>query len=203
MAYGTGQAFTVEWDTSYVIDALEQAKRDFRDLDYRLGVANARAASRELARATRVITQDIVIPALATYANASGVPIAPAMAETARAVNDRIPVVKVGKTQPKLSGFRRTKKAGRADLAKIRGALAWGSEGGNPTPKHWPGKAGRAVPGRPGWKVPGDVNHYKVPRNTGSGYWVQKAINSAQVRVPLMETYRQLVDQIFRKYGIY
>lgn len=84
-------------------------------------------ATGELRAGTKRIAADLVIPELHRAAAASGVPIAAAMAATARPRADRVVVVKIGATNPRLSGFRRGKDT------KYRTGMAWGSEmgGGN------------------------------------------------------------------------
>lgn len=79
-------------------------------------------ATGELRAGTKAIANDLLIPELKAAAAASGVPIAVAMANTARARADRVVVVKIGAANPKLSGFRRGKDA------KYRTGMAWGSE---------------------------------------------------------------------------
>ena len=81
-------------------------------------------ATGELRAGTKAIANDLLIPELKAAAAASGVPIAAAMAATARARADRVVVVKIGAANPKLSGFRRGKDA------KYRTGMAWGSEHG-------------------------------------------------------------------------
>jgi hypothetical protein len=79
-------------------------------------------ARKELRKGTQQIARDLVIPILDRHAAASGVPIGPAMADTASAYADRIVFVKVGAKNPRLTNFRRGKDT------KYRTGMAWGSE---------------------------------------------------------------------------
>jgi hypothetical protein len=118
--------------------------------------------SKNLRRYTRILANDTLIPGLKRGAAASGVPIAPAMADTARAKADRIVTVRIGAVNPKLSGFRPgvgAKKAGQLATRKgghtkssqsYRTTLAWGSDRGP-----YPGAT---------------VNHYAVGQS--KSHWV-------------------------------
>jgi hypothetical protein len=81
-------------------------------------------ATGDLRAGTKQIALELIIPELKRAAAQSGVPIAIAMADTARAKADRVVVVKIGAANPKLSGFRRGKDT------KYRTGMAWGSEMG-------------------------------------------------------------------------
>lgn len=158
------------------------------------------AANRELRAAAKGIAQDLLIPQMKRTARSSPVPIARAMAETARAKSDRVIAVQVGGVNPALSGFKRGKgvkraagrqaRSGRdATSRTYRTTLAWGSEFGP--------KGGRAKPSR-GDNVPGGpVNHYKVPRKE-TGYWVLPAVQDVMKKAA--DRYRMAIDDVIAKY---
>lgn len=158
------------------------------------------AANRELRGAAKDIARDLLIPQMKRTARSSPVPIARAMAETARAKSDRIIAVQVGGVNPPLSGFRRgrgVKRAGGrrsssgrdATSRTFRTTLAWGSEFGP--------KGGRRLPTR-GNNIPARaVNHYKVPRNE-RGYWVLPAVQDVMTKAT--QRYREALDDVVAKY---
>lgn len=91
--------------------------------------------NRELRASAGLIARDLV-PHVADAIRGSGAPQAAAMAGTVRAHSDRVPVIVVGKTNPKLRNFRR--KGQTAQQSKLRrGALAhgvvYGPKGGKRT----------------------------------------------------------------------
>lgn len=152
-------------------------------------------ANREMRQGTVKIANEVVIPALKQSAASSGVPIAPAMADTMRAKSDRVVTVRVGAVNPKLSGFKRgvgegrAKKTGNQHLKwgsatsrNYRTTLAWGSEMGPGSTSHG--------------------NHYAVARNE-SGYWVQPGINSNGTLEKVKAAYAKLLDSIIEKYSRY
>lgn len=181
MAVGTGSAFTF-YRTEGVqatIRALDAAGKDIRT-----------PASKEMRLAARKIGQDHIIPALKRAAPSAPSPIAPAIADTARAINDRAPVVKVGYVNPKLRGWKR----GATWAKQSRGALAYGSEYGP--------KGGRRRPTKPGQAAPsGPVDHYRVPRSS-RGYWVGPTIQSAAVTRAVLDAYGAATERVFRHYGL-
>lgn len=165
---------------STVIIALEGIRKD--ELDTATGA---------LRRYTRALANNTLIPALKEGAAASGVPIAPAMADTARSRTDRIVTVRIGAVNPKLSGFRRgvgEKKAASLALRKgghskssqsYRTTLAWGSDKGP-----YPGA---------------DVNHYAVGRSN-RGHWVLPTLGGP-VFGEIRDKYREFLNALLRKYG--
>lgn len=181
MAVGTGAGFTYRLENvDATVKALSQSARDIR-----------LPASREMRAAARIIGKDHIVPALPGFAADAPAPQAPKLADTARAINDRRPVVKVGYVNPKLSGFKRT-TVGRRKTA--RGSLAWGTE---------MGPNGGRGPGKPGWKAPGaPVNHYGGASRTSRGYWVTRAMESAAVLRPVLREYQLATERIFKKYGL-
>lgn len=191
--------FNVEWDgVNYVqmkmnriTDGLTWNKNG-TDL-----VPSRMAANAELRDAAGEIAKDLLIPQMRRTARSAPVPIARAMAETARVKRDRVIAVQVGGVNPPLSGFKRgvggkrangrTGGAGRdATSRTFRTTLAWGSEFGP--------LGGRRRPSR-GSNVPaGPVNHYKVARNYPRGYWVLPAVED--VRVKAVQRFKRAVDEI-------
>lgn len=142
-------------------------------------------ANKDLRQAAKAIARDVVIPQLKRAARSSPVPIARAMAETARPKADRIVTVQIGGVNPPLSGFKRgvgSKRAGKPKGGRLYGptsrdyrtTLAWGSEFGP----------------FPGAKV----NHYKVSRREG-GYWVHQGTQNA---IPeAVRIYSDFLEELF------
>lgn len=155
-------------------------------------------AKRDLRQGTKKIASDVLIPALKMSARASGVPIAPKMADTMRARTDRIVTVRVGAVNPKLSGFKKGVGGGRvrrrgnqsASSQSYRTTLAWGSERGP-----WPG--GRAVKKDGSKGAP--VNHYAVGRSRS--HWVASGANAPGTWQAIKTAYTQLLGRILRDYG--
>lgn len=178
--------FRVEW---YGADGLQEALDGIADglvwNDKGDLIPRKTAANREMRNAAKGIATDLLIPQMKRTARSAPVPIARAMAETARAKSDRLIMVQVGGVNPPLSGFKRGVGAKRAkgrtggvgrdaSSRTFRTTLAWGSEFGP--------KGGRRQPTRAGWKSPsGAVNHYKVPRSE-RGYWVLPAVEDVMVK---------------------
>lgn len=147
-------------------------------------------AKRDLRQGTKAIANAELIPVLQQAADASGVPIAPAMARTARTRTDRIVTVRIGAVNPRgLRGFRSGRgqaKAGSSgyrtrNSQSDRTTLAYGSDRG-PHPSN---------------KV---SNPYGVSRNE-AGYWVAPGVAAAFDRVK--RAYVDLLGQIMRDYGRY
>ena len=148
--------------------------------------------SKNLRRYTRILANDTLIPGLKKGAAASGVPIAPAMADTIRAKADRIVTVRVGAVNPKLSGFRSgvgSKKAGQLATRKggsskssqsYRTTLAWGSDKGP-----YPG-AGH--------------NHYAVGRS--NSHWVLPTL-AGPLFNEVKDKYTAYLNAMILKYSRY
>jgi hypothetical protein len=104
--------------------------------------------NKELRSGARLIAQDMV-PAVSAAVAASGAPQAHAMSKTVRPHSDRVPVVVVGKTNPKFS-----KPFRGGDTRRRRGAIALG-----------------VVAGPAGGKRATRVheNYYRIPRNSSWG----------------------------------
>lgn len=111
-----------------------------------------RDVNRELRSAAGLIARDLV-PHVATAVRASGAPQAAAVAGTVRAHSDRVPVVVVGKTNPKLRNFRRKGQSAQESKQR-RGAIAHG-----------------VVYGPKGGKksTPASENYYRIGRDESGG----------------------------------
>lgn len=203
--------FNVEWNgVAYVQEQMAKIadgltwSADGKKLEPRKTAAN-----RELRHTAGAIAKDVLIPQMKRTARSSPVPIARAMAETARAKSDRVIAVQVGGVNPPLSGFKRgvgikrangrvgggTRKPGgnvRRDATSrtFRTTLAWGSEFGP--------LGGRRQPTRGANTPAGAVNHYKVQRRFPKGYWVLPAVED--VRVKARDQFRAAVDDVVNKY---
>lgn len=150
-------------------------------------------ANKELRAASKEIAKSL-IPSIKAFAAMSPMPIARAMADTARPKSDRLVMVQVGGVNPVLSGFKkgvgikratdRTKKimaTGRPGTSKnYRTTLAWASEMGP-----YPGSA---------------YNRFKVPRRP-SGYYVQPAVNANVERAK--REYAAALDKLIREKSRY
>ena len=150
-------------------------------------------ANKELRDAAGEIARTL-IPSIKAFAAMSPMPIAKAMADTARVKRDRLVSVQIGGVNPKLSGFKRgvgivratprtqsMLKGGRPGTsANYRTTLAWASELGP-----YPGSA---------W------NRFRVGRRE-SGYYVQPAIK-ANLRRAIKE-YESALDKLIRERSRY
>lgn len=171
---------------------------EVRRLLARIAREDLNVANRELRQGTKRIANDVLIPALKQSARASGVPIAPKMADTLRTRTDRFIHVRVGAVNPKLSGFKKgqgTQKIRRRGNASAssqgyRTTLAWGSELGP-----WPN--GHAVKKDGSKGAP--VNHYKVGRSRS--HWVASGANAPGTWQSVKRAYQGLLNQILRDYG--
>lgn len=105
----------------------------------------------ELRQYSKLIAQDLV-PHVEQAVRQSQAPQADAMAKTVRVHSDRVPVVVVGKVNPKFRGSRFTRKG--SNRKQRRGALAHGVVYG---PK------GGKRDTRP------DENYYRIPRDDTGG----------------------------------
>lgn len=128
----TGQPYAVTYA------GLDKVLAAFSEFDRQMGQGNGPNASGELRnQAGRIATS--ILPDVRSAIRASGAPQATKVSATARVKRDRIPIVRIGATQPKLSGFR-----GRKPNKPIhKGSVAWGVEKGGKG-GHRPNGAGRA-----------------------------------------------------------
>lgn len=193
MAVGTGAGFTADFsEVREAFKALNDAKDALNALDSLKGVKGYSPVGnrmQSLVRAeTRKMSDRIIIPALKESASSRGNEFDQRIADTARAVNDRLPVVKIGKVMPNLSGWKYVKQV---DKTRMRGTLAHGSEYG-PKGGHRPNS--RKHNGQ-------EVNYYGKPRND-RGYWVRPAIESGSVTRQVIGAYRDLINEAFHKFGV-
>lgn len=103
------------------ITGVKEVQRFLKD---QIADKDLKESTGKLRAGSKAIAEELILPELKAAAARSGVPIAGRIADTARAKADRVVVVKIGATNPKLSGFRRGKDT------KYRTGMAWGSEQG-------------------------------------------------------------------------
>lgn len=189
MAVGTGAGFRVDYSqVRQLFEDVKDAKMALNAMDPTKKVPGysptGTRMERELRAESRKMSEQVIIPALA---DAASTPFEQVIAQTARAVNDRLPVVKVGKVQPKgLRGWRYVKQP---DRKRLSGTLAYGSEYG-PKGGHRKGKH----------KDLG-VNYYGRPRNE-RGYWIMPTLYSARVTRGVIQGYSAVVDAVFAKFNV-
>jgi hypothetical protein len=140
--------------------------------------------NRELRVASKRIAQDI-LPTIVDATKQSPAPQSSAMAGTVRVHSDRVPVVVIGKVNPRFaSGFRRPgQSAARSKLR--RGALAHGVVFGP--------KGGKR-------STPAAENYYKIRRDEG-GRAVGRAMRSGPAIKAAQVAYRREYYAILRRYG--
>lgn len=204
MAVGTGARFVVDFDqVKEMLADLDDAKDALNSLDSLRGIRGYSPAgtrmTRELRKQVRLMSQRVIIPELQDKAAGTGSEFDQRIAASARAVNDRLPVVKVGYVNPKLSGFQRTKVG---DRKSVKGSLAFGSEygpkGGARSGKH----AGLGVNyyGMGRKRRPPKSGTTRVHPRNERGYWIYWAINSARVTRGVIQGYGEVVDAIFERW---
>lgn len=188
MAIGSGIVFKA--DFSEVHDALENlidARDALNSMDTLRGVKGytpvGTRMQQRLRREVRIMAQNYIVPAIQQKASTR---FEKKIARTAVAVNDRLPVVKVGKTQPRtLSGWKYTKPADRKRMA---GTLAHGAEYGP-----WNGSTNAGIGKR--------VGRYGRGRSQ-RGYFITPAVESAYVTRTVIQRYKGIVNMLFRIYGV-
>ena len=122
---------------------LTKAGAQLHDLDTsRVRLANSQLRFEAKQVADR-FGQDVVAPLVAAH----GGPIGDKMADTIRPKADRLPIVRIGAVNPKLSGFKsrnRGEASPRRNIppARWKGSLAWGLEFG-PHPQSKANRYGR------------------------------------------------------------
>ena len=131
MAIGSGARFVVDFkQAGQMLDDLNEARDALNRLDDLRGIKGYTPAGtrmmRELRKQTQIMTRQVIIPEVQRRGKATGYKLDTRMADTARAMNDRLPVVKVGNVNPKVSGFKRTKVADRNAAAAKIGELLGG-----------------------------------------------------------------------------
>ena len=135
-------------------DSLRVEASGVRELTSALKGPAFKDVNRQLRKAARGIASDLLVPMVRDAVAASGAPQAAAMADTVRPHSDRVPVVVVGKVNPRFaSGF--TRRGGTAAQSKARrGSLARGVVAGP--------LGGRRDTGA-------DENYYRIPRDPSWG----------------------------------
>lgn len=150
-------------------------------------------ANRELRGAAKEIARSL-IPSIKAFAAMSPMPIARAMAYTARPKSDRLVMVQVGGVNPTLRGFKRNVGIKRA-TARTRTIMASGRQGTSRnyrTTLAWASEMG---------PYPGSAyNRFKVPRRP-SGYYVQPAVNANVERAK--REYAAALDKLIREKSRY
>ncbi len=152
------------------LEILTRAGAMVRGLD----TGNVYYANSELRQEARALADHLARTTIVPLIRAGRAPQSAKMAETVRTKADRMPVVRIGAVNPKLSGWR----SGRPENRRYRGSLAWGIERG-------PG------PGRP--------NRYRQPRS-GRGYILGP--NMALIADRVLPRYRQLVYRALQTAGV-
>lgn len=154
-------------------------------LRYQINARDLNVATRTLRQGSKEIAKDIVMPAIQAAASASPISIAPAIAATAMPLADRVVVVKLGRKNPKLSGYKRGTYQG------TRTSLAFGGSYG-PHPK------GRRTKG--GGTPDSPINAYGAPRWTGL---MEMVSQNPLVMDRVKEAYSALFSKILNAYGKY
>lgn len=150
-------------------------------------------ANKELRAASKKIAASL-IPSIKAFAAMSPMPIARALAATARPKSDRLVMVQVGGVNPKLRGFEKNVGIKRAS-ARTRKVMASGRQGTSRnyrTTLAWASEMG---------PYPGSAyNRFKVPRRP-SGYYVQPAVNANLERAK--REYSDALDKLIREKSRY
>lgn len=148
-----------------------------------------RDVNRELRAHAYGIAKEMA-PQIAVAVAQSPAPQAAAVAATVRAHSDRIPVVAVGKTNPKLKGFTRrgTRRDGkpRADPKARRGQLAHGVVYGP--------LGGRRATGV-------HENYYRTPRDVSGGVLGRSLDPSGPVFARAAEQYLDAFQKVLTRHG--
>lgn len=148
-----------------------------------------RDVNRELRAHAKQIAATLV-PVVAASVARSGAPQASAVAATVRVHSDRVPVVVIGKTNPRLSGFNRRGPrrdgAARANPRQRRGAIAHGVVYGP--------AGGRADTGV-------NENYYRIGRDNTGGP-VGRAVNeNGAVFDEACRAYLDAYTAVLRRHG--
>lgn len=142
-----------------------------------------RDVNKELRQYARLIAADMV-PYVSAAVARSAAPQAAALAATVRPHSDRVPVVAVGKVNPRLSGFRRPGQSA-ADSKRRRGALAHGVVYGP--------KGGRQ-------DTPAHENYYRIARDPSGGPLGQ-AMNHGAILDAAADAYLKIYGSVMRHHG--
>lgn len=165
--------YAVEFDgLDRVLEMLNDAQQQFR-------MFGGQVSPNYLIRNESLRIAETMVPDVVSAVRSSPAPQAAKVSATVRAKRDRMPVVKIGATQPKLSGFRGRKP----NKARHKGSVAWGVERG---------PAGGHRSGTP-------ANYYKVPRSV-RGYGVGPRMQ--QIGRGVIVEYRAAIANVLRETGV-
>lgn len=144
-----------------------------------------RDVNKELRQFSRMIATDLA-PLVADAVRASGAPQAAAVATTVRPHSDRVPVVVVGKTNPRFgTGFRhKGEDSGR--IKKRRGALARGVVAG--------GLGGKRT-------TPAHEDYYHIPRDPSWGELGRRLRSGGIITAEACDLYLRGYLGILRAHG--
>lgn len=140
-----------------------------------------RDVNKELRQYSMLIAKDLV-PVVSDAVARSGAPQAAAVAKTVRAHSDRVPVVVVGKTNPK--GMRQ--RPGGKNIKLRRGAVAHGVVYGP--------KGGRA-------DTPAQENYYQIPRDDTGGPLGAALRDGGPILEQAAEVYLRMFAAAMRRHG--
>lgn len=147
-----------------------------------------RDVNKELRAAAKTIAAEL-IPEIARAVRASPAPQADKVAATLRVHSDRVPVIVIGKVNPKLSGFKRRRGGqARSDPKRNRGAVAHGVMYGP--------LGGRRSTGM-------HENYYRIGRDPSGGP-VGDALSDARggaVYLAACEAYLRAFQRVLRAHG--
>jgi hypothetical protein len=139
--------------------------------------------NQELRHVAPLIAQDVV-PHIRLAVSMSRAPQAHAMAGTVRVKRDRVPVVLIGKVNPKFQHSKFTRKG--SDSARRRGSIAhgiiYGPNGGHQPPRK------------------GGQNFYKIPRDDSGGALARTLEHGPAVRAAT-EAYLREFMQVMQRHG--
>jgi hypothetical protein len=153
-----------------VLDLLNEAQRNMRGMGGYSPNYDIRGQSQQVAAK--------MLPDIRAALAGSPAPQAAGVAGTARAKRDRIPVVRIGATNPKLSGFKKRRPTNK----RSKGSVAWGVERGPA-----------------GGRRRGGGNFYGVPRNQG-GYAIGPRL--PQITAGVIKDYQAVVADVLRRSGV-
>lgn len=140
-----------------------------------------RDVNKELRQYSTLIAKDLV-PVVSDAVARSGAPQAAAMASTVRAHSDRVPVVVIGKTNPR--GVRQ--RPGGKPVKRRRGAMAHGVVYGP--------KGGRA-------DTPAMENYYRIPRDNTGGHVGRALAEGGPIFDQACDLYLRMFAAAMRRHG--
>lgn len=131
------------------------------------------AANRQMKDAARNLAEQLARTTVVPLVRSGPAAQSTAMAATVRPKTDRMPIVRIGATNPRLSGWRRS-----ANSRRWRGSLAWGIERG---------------------QFPGSPDYYRAPRRN-SGYVI--GANIPLITRRALPLYEEIVYQALVTAGV-